>query len=433
MKRTIEQDLLQWKNSEHRKPLVLRGARQVGKTYTINEFGKNHFNSFITLDFEKEPRLASIFSGDLLPVKIFERILIERNIEAEPEDTLLFFDEIQLCPRGLISLRYFFEEMPQLCIIAAGSLLEFSLNEASFPVGRVEFRWMFPMTFPEFLDAGGNDRLHEALPDISTVKPVDEFIHSKLLELLKVYFVVGGMPEAVSRYLQKGKLTAAVQVHKDLCSAYIEDFAKYNSRIDRFLLEKIFRNIPALTGSHLKYSHLAEGYRNEKIKTGFDVLTKSLIVYPVIATTGHLPLLRSSNEKIFKTVFLDIGLMHYLCGISVGDTLDTGNITGIFHGALAEQFIGQQLTASLSSEYPEVYFWNRLKKSSQAELDYLITRGNRPIPIEVKGGSSGSLKSLHLFFETFPDVEKGYVFSHRNIAEIKEQRIKFVPLYCRVR
>ncbi len=430
MKREIELKLNVWHKNPDKKPLVLRGARQVGKTYTINEFGKKNYKHYIQIDFEKESRLCSIFNDDLIPQRIFNRILLEKGVDASPDETLLFLDEIQLCPRALMSLRYFYEDMPKLSIIAAGSLLEFSLNKVSFPVGRVEFLWMFPLNFYEFLNASGQDMLLKNIPDVFSEESVDDFIHNKLLEVLKVYFIVGGMPEAVKIYLKNRSLSAVKKVHTDLCSSYIEDFSKYGSKIDRFLLETIFNRLPSLTGKHLKYSHLAENCRSENIKKVFDVLKKSLVAYSVSASTGHIPLRYSSNDKIFKIVFLDIGLMQYLCDIPSADILDSENLTHTYHGALAEQFVGQQLISG-STEYPQIYFWNRLKKSSQAELDYLISKNGQLIPIEVKSSTSGSLKSLHLFLKTFPDVEKGYVFSHRNISEISEQRVKFVPLYSR--
>lgn len=429
MKRNIESKLKDWKEGESRKPLVLRGARQVGKTYTINEFGKSNYKNYIRLDFEKESRLSSLFDGDLNPQIIFNRILLEKNINANPEDTLIFLDEIQLCPRALMSLRYFFEEMPNSHVIAAGSLLEFSLADASFPVGRVDFMWMFPMSFEEFLLANNHQMLIDHIPHYQSNNAVDEFVHNKLLECLKNYFIVGGMPEAVKAYVQTNSYVSVRKIHSNLCISYIEDFSKYHSKVDRFLLENIFKRVPVLVGKHLKYSHLADG-RNEKIKEGFNVLQKSLVAYNVIATDGKLPLHFSSNEKIFKTLFLDIGLMQFLCDIPSSEILDSSNLINTYHGALAEQFVGQQLI-STSEEYPKLYFWNRLKKSSQAELDYLIYKNDNLIPIEVKSTSSGSLKSLHLFLKTYPDIEKGFVFSNRNISEIKEQRIKFVPLYCK--
>jgi len=429
MKRDIDQKLSLWKKSSNRKPLVLRGARQVGKTYTVKEFGRNSYDNFIHIDFEKESRLTTIFDGDLIPQTIFNRILLEKGIDAGPENTLIFFDEIQLCPRALMSLRYFYEDMPNVHIIAAGSLLEFSLNEASFPVGRVEFLWMFPLNFYEYLEASGQGKLLEYIPHYSSSQPVDEFAHAKLLTFLKTYFIVGGMPEAVKTHINSSSFLEVRKIHSNLYNSYIEDFSKYHSKIDRFLLETIFSRVPAHVGKHLKYSHLAEG-RGDSIKKGFNVLKKSLTAYSIVASNGQLPLRYSANEKIFKALFLDIGLMQYLCDIPGSDILDSSNIVKTYHGALAEQFVGQQLI-STSSEYPQIYFWNRLKKNSQAELDYLLFINDAILPVEVKSATSGSLKSLHLFLATYPEVKKGYVFSNRNISEISDQRIKFVPLYCR--
>lgn len=431
MKRNIEKKLLEWKQNPNRKPLVLRGARQVGKTFSINEFGKENYSNYLRIDFDRDYGARKIFDGDLQPKNLFDRICMEKGVSGTLEDTLVFFDEIQVCPRALLSLRYFYEDVAGANIIAAGSQLEFSLSEISFPVGRVEFLWMYPMTFSEFLDAGGQSKLLACIPAITQEKEVDPFVHEKLLQELKKYFIVGGMPEAVKTFYKSASFTEVRAVQSNLCNFYIDDFSKYNAKIDRFLLETVFRGLPLLASNHLKYLNLAEGIRIEKIKQAFQVIQKALIAYTVTATNGSQPLAVSSSNRIFKIVFLDIGLMQYLCDIPMSETMDCSDLVETYHGALAEQYVGQQLISN-SFEYPALYFWNRLKPSRQAELDYLVSRDGNLIPIEVKSGASGRLKSMHLFLEMFPDVKKGYVFSKRNFSEIPEQRVKFVPLYARV-
>ncbi len=430
MDREIEAKLQEWKDSPDRKPLVIRGARQVGKTYTVEKFGRESFESFIRIDFEKEIGLKAVFEGDFLPRRIFERILLAKDTQASPGTTLLFFDEIQVFPKALMSLRYFYEEFPELHVIAAGSLLEFSMGDRPFPVGRVEFLWMYPLNFDEFVSAVSNKALLEHIPDYKETEPVDGFVHAKLTEILRTYFIVGGMPEAVRKYRETESLIDVKKVHADLCSSYIDDFSKYDSKIDRYLLESIFTRIPLLVGKHLKYSHLADG-KHEKIKKGFNILVKSLAVFNVKSSNGELPLNYSAKEHLFKTLFLDIGLMQHLCDISISKIMDTKSLTNTYNGALAEQFVGQQIVSG-STQYPKVYFWNRDKKGSQAELDYLISVEGELVPVEVKSGSAGKLKSLHLFLDKNPEVKWGYVFSDRNISQIQEQRIKFMPLYTRV-
>jgi len=431
MKRAIEKKLLEWKQNPNRKPLVLRGARQVGKTYSINEFGKQNYSNFVRIDFERDYNARKIFDGDLEPDKLFDRICIEKKVSGTLENTLIFFDEVQVCPRALLSLRYFHEDVSNANVIAAGSQLEFTLSENSFPVGRVEFIWMYPMTFVEFLMAGGQGRLLEHIPSLDAEEAVDAFIHGKLLEELKKYFIVGGMPEAVKTYCTTGSFAEVRTVQSNLCNSYIDDFYKYNAKIDRFLLETVFRKVPLLAGSHIKYSNLVDGVRNEKVRQVFSVLQKALIAYSITASNGNQPLSVSSNQRIFKTVFIDIGLMQYLCDVPVSETLECGDLAECWHGTLAEQFVGQQLVSN-SFEYPVLYFWNRFKPGSLAELDYLVSRKGTLLPIEVKSGSSGSLKSMHQFLKTFPEIPKGYIFSQRNISEIKEQRLKFIPLYSSV-
>ena len=212
MKRTIDSKLINWKTQTFRKPLIIRGARQVGKTFSISRFGETCFKSLIKLDFERDRSIHKIFAQDLSARKILKNIEIFSETKIIPGKTLLFFDEIQECERALLSLRYFYEEMPDFHVIAAGSMLEFALGKISFPVGRVSFEWMQPMTFSEFLNASGKNILAEQLPSISNFKPVNEFVHQKILEQLKIYFLTGGMPEAVKRYCHTGSVSDSFAV-----------------------------------------------------------------------------------------------------------------------------------------------------------------------------------------------------------------------------
>ena len=431
MRRNISEELLKWTNGPSHKPLVLRGARQVGKTFSIEEFGKKHFKHFIKLDFEKERPLLNIFESSLSPEKLFDRILIEKGKEAEIENTLLFFDEIQLCPRALMSLRYFYEECPQSWVIAAGSLLEFTLKDISFPVGRVEYLWMYPMVFKEFLTAIGQEKLTGHIPEISATEPVDEYIHAKLIEYLKMYMMVGGMPEAVKNFAIGQKVSSVKKIHSEISQSYIDDFAKYHNRVDRYLIDNIFKSYSMQTGKHLKYTNLAEGKRVDSIKRVCHILERALVIHKILATNGALPFMNSASDRIFKGLFLDIGLMQYLNDMSYPNIADAADVSKIYKGALAEQFVGQQIKGN-NVENSKMYFWNRLKKNSQAELDYLIFKNNQVIPIEIKSGVRGSIKSMHMFLETFKEVPEGFVLSSQNISTIPEQRIKFMPLYTEI-
>lgn len=432
MKRDISEKLILWKNSPSRKPLIIRGARQVGKTYTIKDFGKENFTSLIVLDFERDRSLHQVFSKDLQPVKMVQELEIISGKKIVPGKTLLFFDEIQACERAVLSLRYFYEEMPDLHIIAAGSLLEFAFNSISFPVGRISFEWMRPMTFREFLVASGKEILSENIPDIFTEQPVSQILHNALIEQLRLYFIVGGMPEAIFKYTQTNSFTDVKKVHNDIVDSYLESLVKYHSRINRQSLEQILKIIPSQVGRQVKYTYLDNERRIEVIKRNLQILEKALLVHLIHSSDASgLPLGASVSFKIFKPLFLDIGLMQNICGFDPRECINSHNLTNIYRGAIAEQFIGQELLAAGGSENIKLYYWSRAKKSSSAEVDYIIVRDGKLYPIEVKSGPSGRLKSMHLFLDEHPHSEKGIVLSSDIYEQQTFERLRFLPLYSR--
>jgi len=227
VKRSIDDVLLNWKDDLDRKPLILRGARQVGKTYSVKAFGSSQFQETLTVDFERLPQLRSLFEPDLDVHRIVEMLELEFKTSVAPGKTLLFFDEVQHCPRALATLRYFFEDLPQLHVVAAGSMLEFQMGKISFPVGRVESTFMYPLTFEEFLLNTGNEKLNEYRPCLDAAEPVPEFAHHKLMEEMKRFFVVGGMPEAVAKYRRDQSLRNVEKAHKSLYDSYVQDLLKY--------------------------------------------------------------------------------------------------------------------------------------------------------------------------------------------------------------
>jgi predicted AAA+ superfamily ATPase len=431
MQRNIEKKLLVWKDSPYRKPLILRGARQVGKTYSINDFGKKYFENHITFDFEQEKRLAAIFDGDLRPERIIMQLEVHAGQRIIPGKTLVFFDEIQTCPTALQSLRYFYEQMPGLHVIAAGSLLEFAMGGLSFPVGRVEFTWMMPMTFAEFLEAKGKNLLAEKVPSLKNTQAPDAFTHEMLLGELKLYFLTGGMPEAVARFIETGSFEEVRRVHDALIQSYLQSFLKYNSRADIESLEFVLRQIPTHIGRQVKYSAIDPERRIEKTKNSIQILERSLIVSQVISSHANgLPLSADADMKAFKLLFLDIGLMQHLCGIDPNSVLNEKNILHIYRGALAEQFVGQELLAGeTSSGENRLYYWSRNKKSSNAEVDYLIVRDGIIYPVEVKSGPAGKLKSMHLFLSEHPGCGEGIVLSSSLTEKNTIDGLTFFPIY----
>ena len=432
MKRLIDYKLNAWENRSRRKPLIVRGARQVGKTHSIRAFGQREFANTAVFDFEMDRRLHLIFAEDLRAEKVLMQLEAAAGMRIHPGETLLFFDEIQACPRALMALRYLYEQVPELHVVAAGSLLEFALEDISFPVGRVEFEWMRPMCFAEFLMALGEEILCGHLPVLDTRSPVAAAIHEKLLDYLRMYFAVGGMPEAVSVFAETRSISAVGDVQRALCSAYVQDFAKYSPRLDRDCLDWIFAELPDHVGRQTKYQALYPEKRIETIKRSLQVLEQGSVIQKVRSISAQgLPLGAGVADKVFKYLFLDIGLVRYLCGAAASEILAERDLLKTWRGALAEQFVGQELLAQRGgSENGRLYYWARAKKSSSAEVDYVfVDDGGKVVPLEVKSGPAGRLRSMHLFLQEYEKADTGLVFSTANISVIPEQKLVFLPLY----
>jgi predicted AAA+ superfamily ATPase len=435
MKRLIQTEFDRWHASQNRKPLIIRGARQVGKTYSVVEFGKASFETFQLFDFEKDRSLHRIFEGDLTPAQLLLELEAHCNCRIIPGKSLVFFDEIQACPRAILSLRYFYETLPELHLIAAGSLLEFALSEISFPVGRVEFLWMRPMLFEEFLLATKKEVLQNALPSLQDRHPVPESIHRKLLEQLQLYFAIGGMPEAVRIYTETGSLTETARVHESLTQAYLQDFSKYSGRMDPEIIQHVYRQLPAWIGRQTQYAKLYPEKRTDQIKKALHILEQTLITHRISSSPAQgLPLGAGASDRLFKYLFLDIGLLRHLSGLSVAHILQETELLDIFRGSLAEQFIGQELLARRSgSENERLFYWCREKPNSSAEVDFLMTEEGRILPVEVKSGPAGKLRSLHLFLAEHPQTPYGIVLNSGNIKQFEKERLHFFPLYTRLK
>ncbi|MFH1674816.1 MAG: AAA family ATPase [Pseudomonadota bacterium] len=425
MKRFIEQELRRWKESKRRKPLILRGARQVGKTYSVKEFGQRHFDDIALVNLERNPDWHHVFTGDLNAQRICADLEILLKQKIAPGRTLLFIDEIQACPRALMALRYLYEELPALHVIAAGSLLEFAMKDVSFPVGRVQFLHLHPLCFAEYLKAIGNDKAVDiVLGPPGSVSPT---IHKFLCEELRRYFFIGGMPESVKNYVETGSIQESFEVQAEICDTYRMDFAKYSPRADKHCLNTVWTTVAQNVGQQIKYAGLGDGYSNPTLKKAFDLLRLASIIrkVPSVDPSG-LPLGATANAKIFKALMVDIGLMRYLTGMPVDVEYARTDLIGIYRGAMAEQFVGQEMVLS---QQGNVYYWSRRAKSSSAEVDYVAVIGGKIHPVEVKSGAVGRLKSLHLFLNTYENCFKGIVFSTRPYAELPDQNLVFVPLY----
>jgi len=425
MKRFIDRQLEQWKESPRRKPLILRGLRQVGKTWSVKEFGKKCFDQIAVIDLERNPAWRTVFEGDLNARRICADLEILTSQKIQPGKTLLFIDEIQSSPRAIASLRYFYEEMPDLHVIAAGSLLEFALKDISVPVGRIQFLQIYPLCFAEYLEAIGNSEAAAVV--LAPPAPVSQTVHEYLIGELRKYFFIGGMPESVQAYVDTGSLRESFEVHKELIETYRMDFAKYAGHADKLCLNSVLTTLSQSVGRQIKYARLAEGYSNPTLKKAFELLCLAGVVHKIPSVNpAGLPLGASASPGIFKVIMADIGLMRILSGMSVEMEYARSDLLQVYRGAMAEQFVGQEM---LISQKDELYYWDRHAKSSMAEVDFLAVIDGMIQPIEVKSGASGSLKSLRLYLDNYGTRGKGLVFSMRPYAELPDRNMTFMPLY----
>lgn len=401
MFRSVQNDLISWKNDPYRKPLLIRGARQVGKSYIVEAIGKAHFQNIITINFEFEPRFKGCFQS-LDPLKIVNNLEAMVGQKIIPGYTLLFLDEIQQCPEAILALRYFKEKLPELHVIAAGSLLEFALNTGEFsePVGRVQSLYMHPCTFKEFLIADNQQLLLQRIAEATPLRGLEPPLHTLLLEKCREYFVLGGMPEVVRYFVEQKKYHGCEVIQATILEYYQRDFPKYGKKVNFINLQKIFSRAPALVAKHFKFSEIDQDIQARDQKPALQALFNAGILYPVYHTAASgLPLNASLNEKKFKLLFLDIGLFQHASRMDI-ETLLMVDLNQINQGALAEQFVGQELIAlSKNFERPELYFWERNKKGSQAEVDYVVNWAGQIFPIEVKSGTIGRLRSCRLFMQ----------------------------------
>ena len=425
MKRIAEQYLINWKKSTHRKPLIIRGARQVGKTWLIENILAKEFKHVVTLDFEKRRDLHNYFEGNLDPQEILKGLEFSVG-RILPKETLLFFDEIQACPRAIMSLRYFYEKMPELYIVAAGSMLEFAFSKISIPVGRLQYLYLHPMTFYEYLLALGKEPIAENV--INFDKNLNESLQKAILSELKNYFFIGGMPEVVKVYRDTGSLIEAFSVQSEIIDSYRDDFSKYSPKIDITCLDEVFLNVAKSVGEQLKYTRLSSGFSYKTSHKAFDLLIKARLLYKISSCNpSGLPLGASANSKKFKATVLDIGLLQRICQVPIAEEILQDNLLAIYRGKLAEQFVAQEMIAW---HCRELFYWSRDAKNSNAEVDYLTVKQGKIYPVEVKSGPAGKLRSLHLMLKNYPNCPKSFVLYSGCYKELPEQKICFLPLYA---
>jgi uncharacterized protein len=397
LKRRAEGDLVRWKDRADRKPLVVRGARQVGKTFLVETFAQSCFESVLTVNLEQKEALHGLFDG-MDPQRIIQELGLYFNQSIVPGKTLLFLDEVQACPKAIACLRYFHEEIPDLHVISAGSLLDFALREFrhSMPVGRIEYLHLYPLTFSEFLSALGEERLVKWLESYRVGDLFSETAHARLREFLRLYYFIGGMPEAVAAYRERKDLVEVQRVLTSIVTTLQDDFGKYGTRAQQRNMRRVLHYIPLSIGQKVSYVNIDRETRAADLRTALELLELAGFASLVHHSSANgVPLGAEASNDRFKPLLVDIGLCGNLSGFSLPDH---SALLTVQEGRLAEQFIGQELRA-IGPCYAEraLYYWHREAKNANAEVDYLWTHDGVVIPVEVRAGTSGSLKSTHVF------------------------------------
>ena len=405
-KRLIDNYLSEWASRDTHKPVLLRGARQVGKSTAVKELSKK-FDSFVEINFEKQPKYKILFDDDLDVKRIVPQISAIYGTSIKPGQTLLFLDEIQECPRAIMALRFFKEDMPELHVIAAGSLLEFALKELpTFGVGRIHSMFMYPMTFDEFLEANGQQLLIETRNEASIDNPLPEPIHNKLVDFLRTYMLVGGMPEAVKTWVEYHDYIRCQEVQDDIVVTYEDDFPKYKKNVDPTLLRRTLRSVAVQAGKKFVYTKVGLDYKTAEVKKAVELLTLAGILHPVTHTDANgLPLGSEEDKSYQKMLLLDTGLLLRLLNMSLGDVSElttqilTASTTDLANkGPMAEMVVGLEMLHNMSPNIRrELYYWVRHAKNSQAEIDYIATYLQTVVPIKVKADTQGGMKSLWAF------------------------------------
>ena len=426
--RNIDSALIEWKNDPFRKPMLLRGARQTGKTTAIRNFAKQ-FDSFVELNFEKDDRLFAAFENDLNVHRILRQIEAILRKKITPGKTLLFLDEIQLCPRAISALRYFYEDMPELHVVATGSLLEFVFTKLKdFGVGRIRNTFIYPFSFTEFAEAIGDGILIEHMREATFSNPLSETDHVMLLELLKTYIIVGGMPAAVNAYAKTQSFLTVQRMHQDIMTSLKADFGKYDEKVPAERIRNALSSIISQTGGKFIYtnSDLQLSYKQAKESTELLELSKLVVKIKSCHANG-IPLGGDINPKSNKFILLDTGLYLHECDLNIADLVSKSPADFINSGKLAEILIGLELQKSTDAFTDgSLFYWHREAANSTAEVDYLMQHNGAVLPIEVKAGTRGAMKSLHLLMKE-KGIALGIRTSQENLGRI--DNIRIIPHY----
>ncbi|RLD44061.1 MAG: ATPase [Bacteroidetes bacterium] len=424
MRRKIYSDLQEWKKNSSKKPLLLQGARQVGKTYIISQFGKNEYTHFIYLNFEQDKTLKTFFEGSLNPISIIENISLYLGHKIESKDSLIFFDEIQEVPNAITSLKYFYEQNPEFHIIAAGSLLGVSVGkEHSFPVGKVNFLSMFPLSFSEFLAAAGEVSLHNLINE-GFLRKLAEPIHEKLNNLFKRYLYLGGMPEVLAHYFEHKDIEAARNIQDELLKSYERDFSKYTDKNQAIKTSDVWNSIPyqlSKESKKFKYSDVRKKARAAHYAQTIEWLKSAGLIYVVYnVNTPKIPISGYADRSKFKIYLFDTGLMGALLKLPSSIIVTPDKLFEDYNGAFIENYTAIEFNAN---NINELFYWT---SKSDAEVDFVIQDKDRIIPIEIKSGTSLNTKSIRSYANKYSP--KSII---RSSPRNYEQRDNFynLPLY----
>lgn len=426
MKRALYSELLKWKIKDNRKPLLLQGARQVGKTYLLMEFGRNEYDDIAYFNFEESPNLASLFDNDMELISLIESLQIINGKIINPGKTLIFFDEIQAVPKAITSLKYFFEKAPQYHIVSAGSLLGVRVGKTSgFPVGKVNFINLYPMSFSEYLLATRDELLLKKLIKNPYSEKMPEPLHQILLKHLKFYLILGGMPEVINNYINKRNIKEARDIQSDILESYKRDFSKYSNPSESIRISEIWNSIPvhlSKENKKFKYSEIKKGSRSSRFESAIEWLKNAgLINVSYNIKSPKFPLSGYIDYNKFKLFLFDTGLLSAMINVPPEIILDGNKLFSEYKGAFIENFIAQELLCSGKGN--NLYYWT---SKNDAEIDFILQKGNSIIPLEVKSGMTRKAKSLHVYSEKYSPKDI-YRTSPRNFTI--DNKLINIPLY----
>ena len=415
MQRDFIQNLIEWKDSKRRKPLILTGVRQCGKTYLLKEFGSEYFDNFCYINFESAGKYSAIFEYDYDVKRILREIELAENVKIIAGKTLLIFDEIQECPKAITSLKYFCENLQELHLVCAGSLLGVAIKKEniSFPVGKVNRMQLYPMSFKEYLQAVGEGKYIELFNDWNINREIPELYTVPLERHLKNYYIVGGMPEAVKEFAESGDYAEVAKIQDEILSDYSDDFSKHAPISEIEKIRMIWDSIPkqlAKENNKFVFSHVKEGKRAHELEAALQWLKNSGLVHLVeLVQNAELPLSSNADSTYFKVYMADSGLLCRRLGLSYKNILEENTALSTFKGAITENYVLQELI--VQNKVP--YFW---RSGNTAELDFLFEEDGNVIPVEVKAATNTQAKSFKQFCKKYQN-KTGFKLSLKNIAE----------------